>query len=263
MSLENKVALVTGASSGIGAAIAVQFTKEGAKVVIVGRNENKLKEVSEACEKAGSKPLIIVADISKDENVKRVVNTTISHFGKLDVLVNNAGIGMSADIMAEHAIQVYDQTMATNLRSPIYLTNVAAPHLVESKGNIINISSVAGLGVMSTSSFAYCTSKAALDHFTRCAALTFASKGVRCNSVNPGPVKTDILENGGLSEAHQQAIWDNFKASTALDRISDPEEVADLVVFLASEKAKGITGATFVIDNGCLINGGLKATKSN
>ncbi|KAM3965737.1 glucose 1-dehydrogenase-like [Aphomia sociella] len=253
MRFTGKVVLVTGASSGIGAATAIKFASEGAKVVIVGRNEKKLQDVSNQCKERGSEPLIVVANLTKDNDVQKVVSTTISSFGKLDVLVNNAGIAMSASILAEHAIDVFDSIIATNLRVAVYLTNLAAKHLIESKGNIVNVSSIASLNVLSKQSFAYSTSKAGLDHFTRCVALELASKGVRCNVINPGPVKTDILENSGMSDQHEQIVWDMFKKNTALNRISESEEVADLVLFLASDNAKGITGSSFVTDNGVLL----------
>ncbi|XP_053610367.1 uncharacterized oxidoreductase MexAM1_META1p0182-like [Plodia interpunctella] len=259
MNLENKVVIVTGGSSGIGAAIAKLFIKEGAKVAIVGRNENKLRAVTAECEKLGSKPLVITADVSKDAEAKKIIDTTISQFGQLDVLVNNAGIGKSAGISDPNALQVYDEVMGVNLRSVVVLSHYATPHLVKSKGNIINISSVASLGVMSAKSFAYCASKAGLDHFTRCIALELAPSGVRCNNVNPGPVQTDILENSGMNEAYQAAIWNNFKNSTALGRISDPIEIAEVVLFLASDKAQCITGSSFIADNGTILKGGLKA----
>ncbi|KAM3965876.1 glucose 1-dehydrogenase-like [Aphomia sociella] len=252
MKFTGKVVLVTGASSGIGAATAIKFASEGAKVAIVGRNERKLQDVSNQCKERGSEPLIIVADLSKDNDVKKVISTTVDSFGKLDVLVNNAGFALRANISAEHAMDVFDSVIATNLRAAVYLTNLAAKHLIETKGNIVNVSSVASLKVLSEESFAYSTSKAGLDHFSRCVALELASKGVRCNVVNPGPVKTDIIDNAGLGE-YAEMIWDMMMKSTTLNRISESEEVADLVLFLASDNAKGITGSSFVTDNGVLL----------
>ncbi|KAL0818867.1 hypothetical protein ABMA28_008186 [Loxostege sticticalis] len=252
MSFNNKVVLVTGASSGIGAAIALKFAEEGANVAIVGRKVDKLKNVSEDIAKVGNQPLVIAADVAKEDDAKRIVNDTVKQFGKLDVLVNNAGVGGSASIADENALTVFDHVMNTNLRSAVYLTHLASKHLIETKGNIINISSVAGQTVMERG-FAYCTSKAALDHFARAIALDFAPKGVRVNTISPGPVKTDIVENMGMSKEMANALWDQFLEKTPLKRISDPSEIAYLTLFLASEKAVGITGSTYVSDNGVLL----------
>lgn len=251
MGLNGKVVLVTGGSSGMGAAIAEKFVKEGAKVAIVGRNAQKLKDVSA---KNGNKPHMIVADLVNDEDVKRIVSETISHYGQLDVLVNNAGSNNIVSFLAENAMDTFDQIMLTNLRGAVQLTNVAAPHLIKTKGNVINISSISALRPYSVTGFSYDTSKAALEHFTRCIALELGPKGVRVNAVSPGPVKSDLVSSMGISSAEAQQIYEAVKKGTVLDKVADPEEVADLVAYLAGEKARSITGATFVIDNGAHIN---------
>ena len=261
MSLLNKVALVTGASSGIGAAIAAKFAKEGAKVAIIGRNTVKLNNVAKEC----SNPLVIAADVTKEEDAKRLVNETVKHFGKLDILVNNAGIGGTASILSEDAMASFDKIMATNLRSAVHLTHLTAPHLLKTKGNIINISSVAALTLLGKGSYAYCASKAGLDHFSRSIAQELASKGIRVNTVNPGPVRTDIVKNFGATGELEELIFKQMQQATLLKRVSDPEEIADLVLFLASDKARGITGSSFVSDNGALLKTGEKVDfeKSN
>ncbi|KAL0868361.1 hypothetical protein ABMA27_007880 [Loxostege sticticalis] len=252
MSFNNKVVLVTGASSGIGAAIALKFAEEGANVAIVGRNADKLKNVSENIAKVGNKPLVIAADVTKEDDAKRIVNDTVKQFGKLDVLINNAGVAEFVGITDANVMTVFDHVMNTNFRSPVYLTHLASNHLIKTKGNIINISSRAGQMVMERA-FVYCTSKAALDHFTRAIALDFAPKGVRVNTISPGPVKTDVFENMGASKEMEKALWDQFTEKSPLKRISDPSEIAYLALFLASEKAVGITGSTYVSDNGALL----------
>ncbi|XP_047029916.1 17-beta-hydroxysteroid dehydrogenase 14-like [Helicoverpa zea] len=249
MSFQDKVVIVTGSSSGIGAAIAVQFAEEGAKVAIVGRKQEKLNNVAKKC----GKPLVLVADVSKDEDAKRIVDETLRAFGKIDILVNNAGIGDPASIQSEHAMAVFDKVMTTNLRSAVYLTHLAAPHLVKTKGNIVNISSVAAFKAISKDAFAYCASKAALDHFTRAAALELASSGVRVNTINPGPVLTDVFENMGATREQQAAFFKGVGQTMPLKRVSIPEEIGDLVLFLASEKARAITGSNFVSDNGAML----------
>ncbi|KOB68460.1 Uncharacterized protein OBRU01_18342 [Operophtera brumata] len=255
MSLVNKVAVVTGASSGIGAAIAIKLAGEGVRVAIVGRNEKKLKAISETCEKRGFKPLVIVADVTKDEDAKKIISETLNFFGKLDILVNNAGIANSASILDAKAMEVYDKVVSTNLRSTVHFTHLAAKYLIETKGNIVNISSIAASTVLSKTSFSYCTSKAGVDHFTRCIALELAASGVRVNAINPGPVKTDIIENTGVNDAVSKHIWEVLRKATVLGRIADAEEIADLVAFLASDKARSITGSTITTDNGSSLLG--------
>ena len=255
MSFKDKVVIVTGSSSGIGAAIAIKFSEEGAKVTLVGRNTEKLNNVAKKC----NNPLVVAADLNKDENVKRIIDETLKKFGKLDILVNNAGMSRPATIQAENAMKAFDEVMSTNVRSVVYLTHLAAPHLVKTKGNIINISSVAAFKVVTPATFAYNTSKAALDHFTRSIAQELASSGVRVNVVNPGPVRTDFVENMGLAGPAVDGLYDEVKNMTALNRVSDPEEIADLVLFLASDKARAITGSSFVSDNGIV----LKVPESN
>ncbi|CAK1590610.1 unnamed protein product [Parnassius mnemosyne] len=249
MSFVDKVALVTGASSGIGAATAILFAKEGACVALVARNEVKLNNVLEQCEKYSKKHLIIIADISNDEDVINVVKKTIDSFGKLDVLVNNAGICRFTSILEENLMKVYDETVNTNLRAHVYITNLAAPHLIKTKGSIVNISSTAGSSIsMSSRMLPYFISKAALDQFSRGVALELAQYGVRVNTISPGPVKTDILEN-----SNAPITVDSFKQMTALDRVAEPEEIAELILYLSSDKAKSITGSNYVSDNGYLL----------
>ncbi|CAH2051685.1 unnamed protein product, partial [Iphiclides podalirius] len=250
MSFKGKVVLVTGSSSGIGASTVIEFAKEGAHVVIVGRNEAKLKIVREKCEQLGWKPLVIKADVSKDEDGKKIIDETVKMFGRIDVLVNNAGIAENVDITSENFMEGYDRIINVNLRGVVYITHRAIPHLIKTKGNIINISSVAGLGTIGAPDIIpYCVSKAGLNHFTRSSALKLSSYGVRVNTVSPGPVRTDIINHPSM----QQRTWEQMAEATSLKRVSDPEEIAELIVYLASDKAKGITGSNFVSDNGMLI----------
>ncbi|XP_013188336.1 glucose 1-dehydrogenase-like [Amyelois transitella] len=248
MSFANKVVLITGGSSGIGATTAIFFAKEGADVAIVGRNQTKLKRVSEECAKNGKTPLVITAEMNKDDDVKRIVKETVEKFNKIDVLVNNAGISVTGTILDGKVLAAYDAIMSVNVRSVIQLTTLVAPYLVKTKGNIVNISSIAGKKVRSTAYMAYNVSKAALDHFTRAAALELSASGVRVNAVSPGPVKTDFFDNCAMP-----VTADGLGDIMALKRASDPEEIANLILYLASDKARGITGSDFVCDNGGLI----------
>ncbi|XP_035448838.2 3-oxoacyl-[acyl-carrier-protein] reductase FabG-like [Spodoptera frugiperda] len=247
----NKVVLVTGGSSGIGAAAVKLFAKEGASVAFVGRNEAKLKEVASSCQQHGANVLVIRADVSKDEEANTIVQQTVDKFGKLDVLVNNAGIVRHASILEANLLKKFDEVMNTNLRSVVHLTNLAAPHLVKTKGNIVNVSSVVSTSTKFPGIMCYSVSKAGLDHFTRAAALELARSGVRVNAVNPGPVETDIISNSGLSE--EQVRNANPAAMTVTGRSSDADEIGDLILYLASDKARSVTGSCFVIDNGYLL----------
>ncbi|XP_026740273.1 uncharacterized protein LOC113502785 [Trichoplusia ni] len=249
MSFKNKMVLITGGSSGIGAATAELFAKEGADVAIVGRNEEKLKNTAEKCVKLGAKVLIIKADVAVDSDLKTIIPKTIDRFNKLDVLVNNAGILTAATIEDENLMGTFDKTINTNLRSTVYLTNLAVPYLIKTKGNIINISSILGVSTLGKPErLSYCVSKAGMDHFTRSAALQLTSSGVRVNTVSPGSTRTDIATNAGV-----QSSWEDTAKRFNIERVSEPEEIGDLIVFLASDKARSITGSNFYIDNGTLL----------
>ncbi|XP_063620917.1 3-oxoacyl-[acyl-carrier-protein] reductase FabG-like [Cydia splendana] len=250
MNFTGKVAIVTGAASGMGAATVKALAREGAKVALVDKDEENLKKVATQCEQHGNKPLIIRADITKEEEVKAIVKETINRFGQLDILVNNAGIGGFISILDENLMESYDLIMDTNLRSMVHLTHLAVPYLIKTRGNIVNISSNAALRIFE-GILAYSISKAGVDHFTRCVALDLAVHGVRVNAVNPGPTKTNIMKNAGLPNADK--AWEYWKDRTALKKVAEPEEVADLILFLASDKARSITGSTYVCDNGGLL----------
>nr|XP_026498320.1 uncharacterized protein LOC113402324 isoform X1 [Vanessa tameamea] len=242
MSFKNKVVIVTGASSGIGAAAAIAFSADGARVVLVGRDNTKLKAVAAKC----TNPLVILADLSKDEDVKRIVDETIKKFGQLDVLVNNAGMAVLASLLEGDMMKSYDTVMNVNVRAVVYLTNLAAPYLIKTKGNVVNISSVSGyLTPFTSSTINYNISKAALNHFTACAATELGLHGVRVNGICPGPVRTDFFSNNKYSTS-----WDDLSNITQLGRVSEANEIADLIMYLASDKAKSITGSNHTIDCG-------------
>ncbi|KAJ8713151.1 hypothetical protein PYW08_008455 [Mythimna loreyi] len=246
MSFKNKVVVVTGSGSGIGAAAAVLFAEEGAHVVIVDYSETRANTTAGKCEQYGNKVLVIIADVSKQEDDEKIIKQTIETFGKLDVLVNNAGTVSQAKILDGTVLNTYDKIMNINLRSVVVLTSLAAPHLVKTKGCIVNTSSVASTDVKAGSPFqSYSISKAGVDCFTRLSAFELASSGVRVNAVNPGPALTNILEHAGIS-----GNWEGSAHSTALKKAAEPKEVANLILYLASDKANSITGACYKIDNG-------------
>ncbi|XP_026740309.1 uncharacterized protein LOC113503119 [Trichoplusia ni] len=246
MEFENKVVLITGAGSGMGEVTAILFAKEGANVVIVDMFEDRAQKTAEQCKQFGKKVLVIKADISKADDIENVMKKTIDTFGKLDVLVNNAAMLKSVKILDGTIMDSLDDLIRTNFRSVVHFTTLAAPHLAKTKGCIINNSSVGSVSVRSGPLFSsYCATKAAVDSFTKSSALQLGEVGVRVNAVNPGPVRTNFLDNSGIP-----IEWEHFAKATALGRSSHPSEVANLIVYLASEKAAGITGACYLIDNG-------------
>ncbi len=246
MSFNGKVILITGASSGIGAGTAEHFAKLGASLALVGRNANNLSEVIKKCGEINQSILPIVADVNTD--AKRIIDETIAHFGRLDVLVNNAGVGAKSSIEST-SMEPYDYIMTTNLRSVYELTTYAVPHLITTKGNIVNVSSTAGLRPFPII-LTYCMSKAALDQFTKCVSLELAPKGVRVNSVNPAVIKTNFHKNMGFDKAEYDLYLENCKKSHALGRVGEVSEVAEAIAFLAGDSASFITGILLPVDGG-------------
>src|SRR6266581_2158020 len=228
----NKVVVVTGATSGIGRAVARRFASEKAHIVAVGRNSKALNEVVREIESAGGQSQLTSADVTNESDAQRIVGRAIDRFGRLDVLVNAAGHISSGTVETTDLLS-WDAMMNVNLRSIFYLMQLATPHLIPTKGNIVNVSSVTGLrsfpGVL-----AYCVSKAGLDQLTRCAALELAPKGVRVNAVNPGVVITEIHKRGGMGESDYEKFLERSKTTHPLGRVGQPSEIAELVFYLAS-----------------------------
>lgn len=244
----NKTVLITGATSGIGKATALRFAEEGANVAAVGRNVAALHQLKESIEATGGKCLNIEADLAAVDQTGTIVSSALSHFGGIDVLVNAAG-HISSGTIESASLEAWDTMLNINLRTVFLLMQQALPSLIERQGNIVNVSSVTGLrafpGVL-----AYCVSKAGLDQLTRCAALELAAKNVRVNAVNPGVVITEIHKRGGMTEEQYAAFLQHSKDTHPLGRVGDASEIAELIFFLASQRASWITGATYSIDGG-------------
>ncbi|HEV8370152.1 MAG TPA: glucose 1-dehydrogenase [Pyrinomonadaceae bacterium] len=243
-----KVAFVTGSTSGIGRACALNFARQGARVACVGRNLAALQKVGDDIESLSSEVLRLRADVSNDAEANQAVSTAISALGGIDILVNAAG-HIANGTIENTSLKAWDDMLNINVRAIFNLMQQALPSLIQRKGNIVNVSSVTGLrsfpGVL-----AYCVSKAALDQLTRCSALELAAKGVRVNAVNPGVVVTEIHKRGGMNTEAYAAFLERSKQTHPLGRVGRPEEIADLVLFLASDEASWITGATYSIDGG-------------
>lgn len=247
--LEGRVVLVTGASSGIGAAAAVRFGELGCKLVLVARSAAGLEGVAGRCREAGATAVTVLShDLAVPGQCEAAVAGAVRQFGQLDVLVNSAGILMSGGV-ENLTGENYDLVMNINTRAAFLLTQAAVPHLLATRGNVIHVSSVTGIrafpGVLG-----YCMSKAALDQLVRCAALELGGRGVRVNSVNPGVIVTDCHKRGGMEAEQYEQFLQHSTTTHALGRVGQPAEVADLIAFLASDRAAFITGQTIGIDGG-------------
>lgn len=239
MNLENKVAIVTGGSSGIGKAIAEKYADEGMNVVIADIDEEKGEKIAD---EIGCK--FIECDVSSYENVENLVESTVEEYGKLDVMVNNAGIG-SVSTIEEMDIEEYQQIRAVDLDGVVYGCKAATPHLKETEGTIINIASIYGL-VGDMGATAYNAAKGGVVNLTRSVADDLAQHNVRVNSICPGFVDTPMTEEALEDEEFE----DHVIGETPLGRIAQPEEIAEPAAFLASEKASYITGVNLPVDGG-------------
>jgi NAD(P)-dependent dehydrogenase (short-subunit alcohol dehydrogenase family) len=244
----DKILLITGATSGIGKACALRFAEAGASIAAIGRSQEGLANIADEIEELGARALPIQADLSLEEQAAQVVSKTVEEFGRIDVLVNAAG-HISSGTIEDTPSQAWDAMLNINLRAVFLLMQKALPTIVQTRGNIVNVSSVTGLrafpGVL-----AYCVSKAGIDQLTRCAALELAAKGVRVNAVNPGVVVTEIHKRGGMSDEQYQTFLEHSKQTHPLGRVGEAREIAELILFLASDRASWITGATYSIDGG-------------
>ncbi|MGH9334531.1 MAG: glucose 1-dehydrogenase [Vicinamibacteria bacterium] len=245
---EGKAALVTGASSGIGKATAERLAREGARVAVTARREDRLFELVSRIQDSGGTAKAFASDLTSETDRKRLVEDAAAHYGGLDVLVNAAGI-IGFGTIQDTSLEAWQRMFEVNVVSIFHLMQLSLPHLLPRKGSIVNVSSVNGMrsfpGVL-----AYCSSKSALDQLTRCSALELAAKGVRVNAVNPGVVVTELHRQAGLNEEAYAAFLERSKTTHPMGRVGDPQDLAALITFLASEEASWITGATVNIDGG-------------
>lgn len=246
MSFLGKVCLITGSSSGIGAATAHRLAKQGAALALSGRNVENLKAVAK--DVGADKAFIVPGDVTNEADTEQILKNTIEKYGKLDVLINNAGI-LETGTIENTSLEQFDRLINTNVRSIYHLTMLAVPHLIKTQGAIVNVSSVNGIrsfpGVL-----AYNISKTAVDQFTRCVALELAAKNVRCNSVNPGVTITNLHKRGGMNDEAYAKFLEHSKTTHAMGRPGQASEIADAIVFLASDASSFITGANLPVDGG-------------
>ena len=248
LGLTAKTALVTGASSGIGQQTALKLAAEGVKVAIIARRKELVDALAAQIESSGGTALPLTVDITQADEVTSCIDKVINTFGQLDILINAAGILQSGNIETT-SLEMWDQTMNINLRGLFNLMHLATPHLIETKGNIVNVSSVNGQRSF-PNVLAYNVSKAGVDQLTRCAALELAAKGVRVNAVCPGVTITNLHKEGGMNEDAYAKFLEHSKTTHPLGRVGTPDEAADLILFLASDRAGWITGETILFDGG-------------
>ncbi|XP_059157379.1 3-oxoacyl-[acyl-carrier-protein] reductase FabG-like isoform X3 [Physella acuta] len=242
------------ASAGIGEAAALEFARQGCNLMLCGRDEQRLEAVAAKCLELGGNIVVktSVGDITEETVQKQIIEDTLKAFGQIDILVNNAGMNILRDPFTAGRDD-YSQIMRTNLESVFFLTQLALPHLIKSKGNIVNVSSIASDRPFSKA-VVYSMSKAALDSYTKSLAMELAPHGVRVNSVNPGSVVSLLYKRG--EEAFSGEKYAEFQKNQSspslhpLGRMVLASEVADSIVFLASERASFLTGQIIFVDGG-------------
>ncbi|NYI02621.1 SDR family NAD(P)-dependent oxidoreductase [Cupriavidus plantarum] len=245
---ENRVVIVTGAGSGIGAAAARRFAAEGARVVLAGRTREKLEKV--AADLPADKQLVHVTDVSDYAQVEGLVRAAVDKFGRLDVMVNNAGVA-SEGRATEDSFEAWHKVISIDLEGVFHGARAALPHLIKTKGSIVNTASVSGLGADWNMAF-YNTAKGGVVNLTRSLALDYGREGVRINSVCPSLTRTDMT----VDMFKDEQLVEKFRERIALGRTAEPEDIADVIAFLASEDARFVTGVNLPVDGGLSASNG-------
>jgi meso-butanediol dehydrogenase/(S,S)-butanediol dehydrogenase/diacetyl reductase len=254
--LDGKVALITGAGTGIGAAIAERFVDDGARICITGRRQEMLDKVAQSL--PVGKVLRCAGDVTKLEDTKRMVETALQFAGKLDVLVNNAAIDPGGTTVVDIDPELWHRVLETNLTGPLYLMKASIPHMIEGGGgSIINIASLGGLRCLPGMP-AYCSSKAGLIMLTQQVALDFGPAKIRCNAVCPGGTRTAMLEKslGPLAQAlgtDVEGVFTRISAMVPLRRAANPTEITGICSYLASDDSTFMTGSVLLVDGGAAI----------
>ena len=251
--LDEKIALITGGGSGIGAAMATLFARQGAQVCIVELNEEGARQVVTSIQQEGGKADAFTGDVAEEEQVQRVMDEIVTRYGRLDILVNNAGISHVGNVL-ETSLDDWERTLRVNARGVFLCTREGVRQMVKqtpSGGSIINLSSVAAQ-VGLERRLAYSSSKGAVLALTRSVAIDFVGQGIRCNALCPGTIQTPFVE-GYLARSfpgHEDEVRQTLHARQPLGRMGTPEEIATAALYLASDEASFTTGAAFSIDGG-------------
>lgn len=241
------VALISGGNSGIGRTSALRFVRMGWRVALAARNEDKGADTVAAVEAAGGEGVFIPCDVRKADQCEAAVQETLAQFGRLDCLVNNAGVVLRNRTVAETTLEEWHQVFDVNLHGAFYLSKYALPSLVETKGSIVNVSSYVGLVALAGLP-AYGAAKGALVQLTRALAIDHAGQGVRANCVCPGTVRTPMTDKAWADYGEgAEAVW---SVKHPLGRIAEAEEVAAAICFFASEDASFLTGVIMPVDGG-------------
>jgi NAD(P)-dependent dehydrogenase (short-subunit alcohol dehydrogenase family) len=246
MKLVNKIALITGAGSGMGRAASLLFAKEGARIACADIDEKGAAETARMIEADGGKAFAVRADVSKSADAEAMVAATLEKFGPPNVVYNNAGIEGVSDFLALMKEEDFDRVIAINLRGVFLGMKYSLPHMVKNGGgSIINTASIAGL-VGLKSAAAYCAAKAGVIALTRVAALEYGRYNIRVNAICPGAIDTPMVRRVGGGEAPGPAM----ERISSLNRVGQPEEIAKMALFLASDDSSFATGAPFIVDGG-------------
>ena len=248
MKLKDKVAIVTGSSKGIGEGIARVFSREGAKVVVICRTEDAGKKMADELGASEGRAIFIRTDVTKSEDIQAMIDTTIETFGTLDILVNNAGYHISKSVV-ETSEEEWEFIQNTNLRSTFLCSKYALPHLIKTKGTIINISSMVGL-VGQPNAGAYSATKGGQIAMSKGMAIDFAPFGVRVNVICPGWIQTPLVEDWFSQQKDPAAARKYIYGQHPIGRIGTIEECGTVAAFLASDEASFMTGAVLAVDGG-------------
>jgi len=244
-----KAAIVTGAGTGIGRAIALALAREGAKVAVAGRRREKLGEVAQAIRQAGGEVLVTVCDVSSEADSYRAVKDAEEAFGHVNVLVNNAG-ALSVSTVESISVEEWDRLMATNLKGPFLMSRAVLPAMRQAGGGaIVNVGSVLGLVAMRDRA-AYCASKGGVTMLTKAMALDHAQEKIRVNCICPAIVETDMIRELFSKSEEGRRARDTRLATLPLGKFGKPDDIAELAVFLASEESSWMTGTAIPVDGG-------------
>ncbi|HEX5748109.1 MAG TPA: SDR family oxidoreductase [Archangium sp.] len=248
MRLKDKVAIITGAASGIGRGVALKFAQEGASSLLVDINGAGVRETASMIEQAGGRATIMQADIRDRAMLTAIVAQALKDFDTLDILVNNAGMA-TAGFYADYTIADLDMMLEANLKAPFLLSQQVARYLVEhhKPGRIVNITSITAEKASASGTTAYCATKGALRAFTRAAAYDLGPHNITVNAVGPGPTRTGMTSQVFQQDPTREKAW---ASKTPLGRVGEPSDVANTVAFLASDEASYITGQLIFVDGG-------------